>query len=441
MRETVIWVGVGAVAAVFGGLVGFGVVDAGLVLLTMVLLITVSVVAFRIGSPRDGSWLPQLVLGAYAVKLMGSAVRYAVLVYTYGGSGDAPVYHRNGLRLAEVWSTFTIPTSGLTGSASTQFVQKVTGLLYVPYRPSMLGGFFIFATLAFLGQLLLYTAFRRAEPDGRLKWYAAAVLFLPTLVFWPSSIGKESLMILLIGTGAYAFARLFDGYRLRWVLLLGAALAGTTAIRVHIAVLLVASFSGTILLIRRPAGGGARVRRVVFGAAALLSFVLAVTLAAERFDIDPGGDDLDPFLTELERRTQQGGSAVEGRPVSSLADVPAAIGRVLFRPYPTEAHNAQALLSSLEGVALMALLIWRLPRMIRGLSSLRRRPYLMFSLFFTVGFVVAFSAVFNLGILARQRSQVFPFVLALLVGLGWPPTQPGGHSDRDESSLEKPRSR
>jgi hypothetical protein len=127
--------------------------------------------------------------------------------------------------------------------------------------------------------------------------------------------------------------------------------------------------------------------------------------------------------------------------VTSLADIPAAIGRVLFRPYPTEAHNAQAVFSSLEGVALMALLIWRLPRMIRGLSSLRRRPYLMFSLFFTVGFVIMFSPIFNLGILARQRSQVFPFVLALLVGLGWPQTEPGGHSDRDESSLAKPRSR
>ena len=441
MRETVIWVGFGAVAVVFGGLVGFGVVDAGLALLTMVLLVTVGVVAFRLRTPRDGSWLPQLVLGAYVVKLMGSAARYSVLVYTYAGVGDATGYHGRGLRLAEVWSTFTIPTSGLTGSASTRIVQQVTGLLYVPYRPSMLGGFFIFATLAFFGQLLFYAAFRRAEPDGRLKWYAIAVLFVPTLVFWPSSIGKESLMILLIGTGAYAVARLFDGYRLRWVLLFGAALAGTAAVRVHIVVLLVAAFTGTVILTRHPAGGGARARRVVLIATAILSLVLVVTLTAQTFDIDPSGSDIDPFLTELERRTQEGGSAIEGRPVTSLADVPAAIGRVLFRPFPTEAHNAQGVLSSLEGVALMALLIWRLPRMIRGLSSLRRRPYLMFSFFFTIGFVVVFSAVFNLGILARQRSQVFPFVLALLVGLGWPQTPPGGHSDRDESPLSNQRSR
>ena len=165
-------------------------------------------------------------------------------------------------------------------------------------------------------------------------------------------------MILLIGTGAYAVARLFDGYRLRWVLLLGAALAGTTAIRVHIAVLLVAAFTGTVILTRHPAGGGARARRVVLTVTAILSFVLVITLAAETFEIELGGSDIDPFFTELERRSQ-GGSAVEGRPVTSLADIPAAIGRVLFRPYPTEAHNAQAVFSSLEGVALMALLILR----------------------------------------------------------------------------------
>ncbi len=441
MRETASWVGLGVLAAVFGGLVGFGVVDAGLALLTLVLVIAVSVVAFRLGSPRDDSWLPQLVLGAYAVKLLGSATRYAVLVYWYGGIADASGYHGRGLRLAEVWSTFTVPTTGLRGSASTRFVSQVTGLLYVPYRPSMLGGFFIFATLAFVGQLLLYAAYRRAEPDSRLKWYAIAVLFFPSLVFWPSSIGKESLMILFIGTAVYAVARLFEGYHLRWVLLLGAVLAVAAAVRVHIAALLVAAFTGTILLTRHPAGGGARTRRVVLMAVAMFSFVFVVTLAAETFDIDLSGNDLDPFLTELERRTQQGGSAVVGRPVTSLADVPSAIGRVLFRPYPTEAHNAQALLSSLEGVALMALLVWRLTPMIRGLSSLRRRPYLMFSLFFTVGFVVVFSSIFNLGILARQRSQVLPFVLALLVGLGWPQTSSGGHSDRDEPPLSKLGSR
>jgi hypothetical protein len=35
-----------------------------------------------------------------------------------------------------------------------------------------------------------------------------------------------------------------------------------------------------------------------------------------------------------------------------------------------------------------------------------------------IGFVIGFSAVFNLGILARQRIQALPFLLAIIVTMG-----------------------
>ena len=50
---------------------------------------------------------------------------------------------------------------------------RSTGLVYAVHQPTMLGGFFIFATLAFIGQLLFYAAFRRAVPGGKLPVYAA----------------------------------------------------------------------------------------------------------------------------------------------------------------------------------------------------------------------------------------------------------------------------
>jgi hypothetical protein len=38
---------------------------------------------------------------------------------------------------------------------------------------------------------------------------------------------------------------------------------------------------------------------------------------------------------------------------------------------------------------------------------------------FTVGFVIAFSTINNLGIVTRQRAQVLPFLIAVVVALGW----------------------
>jgi hypothetical protein len=45
---------------------------------------------------------------------------------------------------------------------------------------------------------------------------------------------------------------------------------------------------------------------------------------------------------------------------------------------------------------------------------LRSRPYVAFALTFVLVFVAAFGVISNFGILARQRTQVLPFVFVLL---------------------------
>jgi hypothetical protein len=71
-----------------------------------------------------------------------------------------------------------------------------------------------------------------------------------------------------------------------------------------------------------------------------------------------------------------------------------------------------------EGTLLLAVFLFRLPRILRNLFRSRRTPYAIFAFVYTGGFIIAFSAILNLGILARQRSQVIPFFLALLVVWG-----------------------
>jgi hypothetical protein len=53
-----------------------------------------------------------------------------------------------------------------------------------------------------------------------------------------------------------------------------------------------------------------------------------------------------------------------------------------------------------------------------------RNPFVLMCLVFSVGFVIAFSSIFNLGILTRQRAQVLPFLLAVVVAVGWAPQIP-----------------
>lgn len=418
MKQAVLWLVVGAAVVGLGVGFGSGTIDYGTVGLVAVLSGVVVALAYGVSGPVDRSWLPLVMIGGYAAKLVGSWVRHYVLVEVYNRSGDAVGYHNRGVAFNDVWRSFDVPDIEV-GSAGTSFVSKAVALVYAPWEPSnMLHGFFMFATIAFVGQLMFYLAFRQALPHRRLRWYAIAVFFVPSLVYWPASIGKESLMLLFIGLIAWGGAHLLHRYRIRWVGVVALGLAGAGAIRLHVAALFGLALALAVLLGKAPAVKAAKTRRLILMAAAALSVTLLISLASASLGVDLSGDDLDPFLSELERRTQQGGSAVEGEAVRSLADLPAATLRVLYRPLINEAVSVQTLVTAVEGTILLALSLLAVPSVVRNLRNVRRYPYLVFCITGVAGFVVGFSAIFNLGILARQRSQVLPLLLAVLIAMG-----------------------
>ena len=159
-----------------------------------------------------------------------------------------------------------------------------------------------------------------------------------------------------------------------------------------------------------------RAARALLMVIAVIAMVYIVPVAAARIGAEEG---LETFLAEQDRLTSQGGSAVVGEPATTPQAIPEATLRVLFRPLVYEASTPGMLLSSLESLTLLALVIWTLPTMWANRRIVRRTPYIMLSLAFTGAFIIAFSAILNLGILARQRSQVIPFLLVVIVGLGW----------------------
>lgn len=122
----------------------------------------------------------------------------------------------------------------------------------------------------------------------------------------------------------------------------------------------------------------------------------------------------DAVLGEANRRTGQGGSEFANQRVTSPLQLPAAAVAILFRPFPHEAGNLQALIASMEGVFLIASCVALRRSLGRMPTALRTRPYVLFALLYSLMFIVAFSSFGNFGILTRQRVQLFPFVLVLL---------------------------
>jgi hypothetical protein len=361
----------------------------------------------------DEQWLLRIFLLALAAKLAGTFVRYAIVE---AGGGDALGYDRTGEVVADIFRArdWDSPVLGeyLPQLTGTPFIRLVVGLLYTVTGPTILGGFLFFSWLGFWGQVLFVNAFRLAVPAGRLRLYAVLILFLPSLLFWPSSIGKESWMMFCLGASAYGAARLLASRR-GGIPVLVAGLVGTAMVRPHVTLIVFAALV-TAYVLRRPTKPTA-VHRVgkLLGIAALLVAGLLVAGAVQRF-FDLQGLDaeaVDLVLDETGRRSGQGGSEFDNVRATSPARYPGAVIQVLFRPFPFEANNAQAMVASAEGLVLLALFAISIPRLARLPSHAIRRPYVAFAVTYSALFVLAFSAIGNFGILVRQRTQVYPFII------------------------------
>lgn len=427
--------------ALFGGLV-FTVLTGSehlqAVIIAMLAAFAVGRLAKRVANDEDRAWLPALIMGGFFAKLAASWLRWWVLVDFYNGSGDALGYHNLAqFDLVHVWRSFQLPDMKI----GTEAMHGVTGLVYVPYVPNLLGGFFEFATIAFVGQIFMYLAFRNSVVPRRLKLYALAVFFTPNIVYWPSSIGKEAVMFLGIGIAAYGISRLLTEGSAKSLMIIGVGMFISGLIRPHVTAMQAAAAVGALLFAKKGVGvaqmPGKRLALLVVAGIGLAGVLLT---AASSFGISiTGGADfegqVDQLVSTVEQQTDRGGSSVEGGFISSPAEFPEAATRVLFRPLPNEAHNPPALAASLEGALFLAIVLWKLPAMLRRGLRIRRDPYTLYALFYTIGFIIAFSSFLNLGLMARERSQVMPFLMVMLVALGFGPPD----VEEEERQLEEER--
>jgi hypothetical protein len=378
-------------------------------------LVAINVPLLRAAMRREAERrLAMLVAVAFALKLLAAIPRYLVAFVLYGGTADAATYNSYGAKFAEQFrhGDFSVDVGRVVG---TGFVKILTGIVYTVTGPSIIAGFLVFSMLGFWGIYLCYRAFVACLPDADHWLYGRLVFLLPSMLFWPSGLGKEAWMLLCIGVTAHGLARLYTRRRFGFaVLALG--LSGCAAVRPHIAVILLAAgFAGYLL---RPAGPRATplspLAKVAGVAVLLVVSTVALQRAATFFEVDSiSSQSVDQVLSSTQERTDEGGSSFKAERAQGPLALPGAAVQVLLRPFPWEAHNAQALLTSLEGVVLMAL-IWRGRRSFGALRRGLRSSYPLFCVLYSVAFIYAFSTFGNFGILARERVQVLPMVLALL---------------------------
>lgn len=385
----------------------------GSMLVALLVGLVNAVLIWRVSLGEQDQWIVRLLGLGFVLKMLGALARYAMVFVLYSGGGDAARYNNYASYQHVLWRQGQFVWDA-GDKAGTQNLELVTTGVYTLIGPAPLAGFLVFASFAYWGVFLLYRAFVTAVPDGRHRVYAALLFLLPSLLFWPSSIGKESWLLLWLGVFSLGAARLFTR-RAGALTLLALGVLGTAMIRPHITVLLVAAL--LVAQLFRPVGGqaiGAVTKGlgvlVLLGAAAVL-----VTQSAEFLGIDDiSASAVNESVDWASGQTAQGGSAFTPVPLSHPLGVPAAIVTLLVRPFPWEASGAPMLMQSLEGVLFLVLIVRFWPSVKQLPRVMRKNPYVMFAVIYCLAFIIAFAGFSNFGILARQRTLMIPLFVVLL---------------------------
>lgn len=395
------------------GLLGWGALHGrplaiGLVAVPVVMAIAYPLLA-RYSHAEAGFDLLGIVYLGLALRFLGSYYRFLI-------AADAKSYYKYGVQFAESFRELDFAVDLGRPVPGTGTVRWFSALVVVFTGPNIYLEFIVFTLISFSGMLLFYRAFTTAFPNGDHKRYALLLFLWPSMVFWPSSIGKEALMMFGIGLASYGAARMFTHRRLGVATLAG-GLTVLGLIRPHMALVVIVGVGVAYLFVRSTSGSvwlsGSKLLAI---AVLLIGGAVIATQTAEFLNLDDfGQDQLDAAAQFAADRTSQGGA--EFTPIradSSPAAFPAAVATVLFRPLPFEAHSQEALIAAAEGVLLIAVTVASWRRLALVPSKIVREPYVAYAVSMVLLFCFVFSVIANFGILTRQRTQVLPLLFVLL---------------------------
>jgi hypothetical protein len=364
----------------------------------------------------DEPWIGSFIVWGMVTKLAGTIARY--YVFTGGGESkrsDAEEYGEYG---TEYLQGIAEPLNDLR---KTNFVRVVTARVYLLVGDDLVAAFLVFGVFAFIGAYLWYRAGAEGVPSLNRKLYAAFMFFAPSLVFWPSSVGKEALMLLGLGLAAMGTVKVLNGQLLRGFLIAAPGGWLMWVVRPHLLAFATVAAAAALLV-----GRGRRSQTLrgslarPLGLVALVFIgVFAMNQAAEFLGMeDVSLTSVEQELSDLNESTSQGGSAIEREEDTTVSLTPLSVPQgavtVLLRPFPWEVENASQILACLESAAFAWFLVTRFGSVVASIRQFRAAPYLFFCWVMLAFYAVAFSSFGNMGLLVRQRSLILPAFFVLL---------------------------
>lgn len=333
-----------------------------------------------------------------ALYLWHTLLSIVYLAYVTNYGGDAIGYYVNS---AKPNLEFGFGTVGIWWFTS--FFTQGLGL-------SLVGVFLVFQIFGFIGLLAFDAAMRQvtAHKSIQIRRLATLIVFLPSISFWSSAIGKDSLSFMATGLALWAAMQLNS----RIVLMIIAILI-MLFVRPHMAGMMVIGLAGSFVFHRR----ASFFQRTFFGAAALVAASILVPFGLNYAGLneDAESDDVMSYIEGRQGQNLSGGSSVD---IGNMS-LPMKLFTYLFRPLPFEANSIFSLLASIDNIILLFLFFTGIKQVIfKPLPSYLLEHNRMFMwIYCLLAWTILSMTTANLGIAMRQKWMFAPMLIFLLISL------------------------
>lgn len=339
---------------------------------------------------------------ALVLYLWHSLFCIVYIFYVGASGGDALTYYRTSL------------SDGIEFSLGTGAVELFTAFLSLVLGLSVLGTFLAFNMIGFLG-LIAFDATLQSATADKVRWVrrlATFIVFLPSVSFWSSAIGKDALSFMAAGLALWAAQHL---KKRAWLMVV--ALLVMLLVRPHIAALMVMALAAAAVAQPRVAIA----ERLLVGGFALAVAIVMVPLAMQTSGLgsNAGVADLSEYIDNRQSYNLEGGGGVD---ISSMP-LPVKLFTYLFRPLPFEAHSIPALAASIDNVVLLFLVIagaWQMARGRRATGTANRAFLWIYAL---SSLLILSLVTANLGISVRQKWMFAPMLIFLFISVLGRPRQ------------------
>jgi len=292
-------------------------------------------------------------------------------------------------------------------------------IVFVHYLTYILGDSYyaikiFFSFLGFIGLIIFYEVYKYIADKNNIfipnnKFIYILFLF-PSIIFWSSTLGKDSLNLFLASIFVYFFIQLHERLTITSTLLIVFSLISMFYLRSWwVAIMLL---SGIVYTILYPS------KRLIFIMILASPFLLYVTQGV--FE-SRGVSSIKEILEEMSYvsrvMAQYGSSSIEVTSINSIADyvvqyIPN-LFTAIYRPMVWEISNAFTLIAAIENVIL---LYFTFKHVLFRLPSIFRIKYLSFLFVFIIIWSLPYSIISsaNLGAAARFKLQIIPLILIII---------------------------